>query len=98
MISEVSLRDHILHAVEAYALTEPSPLNVLRFDVEYPPAQLYSGRGIISLGVPSGTNSLGFDGMFGVHRQLVTGVDIRTTMLVGRPGKNTNISRTTTAY
>ena len=31
------------------------------------------------LDLPPGTTSLGFDGMFGVHRTLEKGVDVRTT-------------------
>ena len=89
MLSKNRLRDHLLHAVEAYALTEPSPRKVVRFDVQYPTSKLYSDRGVICLGVPPGTNCLGFDGMFGVHRQLVPGVDVRTTMLK-RPSPEQN--------
>lgn len=80
-----SLREHLLHAVEAYAMYELHPSAVLRFDVRYPSQSNFSDRCVMHLGLPPGTTSLGFDGMFGVHRALQKGVDVRTSMPVGRP-------------
>ena len=36
MLNKNRFRDHILHAVKAYAVTEPSPRKVVSFDVQYP--------------------------------------------------------------
>ena len=56
--------------------------------VYVPRASLVSDRRVIHLGLPAGLTSLGFDGMFGVHRALQKGVDVRKSMAIGRP-KNT---------
>ena len=81
-----SLRDHLLHALEGYALAKRTPKVVVHFDVEYP-ASIFGGKRDNFLFLPKEkVSALCFDGHFGIHRVLETGVDpVRTVRRSGKP-------------
>ena len=87
-ITHMSLRDHLLHALEGVSIAMLEPDRRIPFDVEYPSKLQFSDRGVLGFGRPSGVvKHLAFDGHFGVNRSLESGVDVRTANPVGRPRK-----------
>ena len=76
-MGKCNLRDHLLHAAEAYALAEQNPSMVKKLNIERPAWHEYDNRDTLWAKIPSGLSSLGFDGHFGVHRVLQKGIDVR---------------------
>ena len=83
MPSVVSLRDHLMHALEGVAVAESARGKAVQFDVEYPAHSVCNDRKVITFQPPTGikVKALAFDGHFGVFRALEKGVDERTKPL-----------------
>ncbi|CAK0850326.1 unnamed protein product [Prorocentrum cordatum] len=81
--SVVSLRDHLLHALEGVAVAESALGKTVQFDVEYPARSVCNDRKVITFQPPTGikVKALAFDGHFGAFRALEKGVDERAKPL-----------------
>ena len=89
---EHSLRDHLLHAVEGFAIAQSRPDEVIEYNLDYPAKEVIrlSGAQASMTLFPSTTSvsAVCFDGNFGIHRGLLEGIDPpRTARLKGRPRK-----------
>ena len=84
-----SLRKHLLHALEGYAVAKRQPDKVVEFNLDFPAKTVIKITKPIMLFPPSvPVTSAGFDGHFGVHRALLTPVESpRQVPLKGRPMK-----------
>ena len=84
-----SLRKHLLHALEGYAVAKRQPDKVVEFNLDFPAKTVIKITKPIMLFPPSvPVTSVGFDGHFGVHRALLTPVESpRQVPLKGRPMK-----------
>ena len=61
LMGKCNLRDHLLHAAEAYALAEQNPSMVKKFNIERPAWHEDDNRDTLWTKIPSGLRSLGFD-------------------------------------
>ena len=79
MPTAITIRDHLLHAIEGLSLAMREPESRSSFDIEYPASLRYNTRGMIMFPSTPGqkVRALAFDGHFGVHRALEPGVDVR---------------------
>ena len=89
---EHSLRDHLLHALEGYVISQSSPDEIIEYNLDFPAQHCVKFRGPegqVALFPPEGVvTAVSFDGHFGVHRRLLPGVDpARTVKLKGKPRK-----------
>ena len=84
-----SLRKHLLHALEGYAVAKRQPDKVGEFNLDFPAKTVIKITKPIMLFPPSvPVTSVSFDGHFGVHRALLTPVESpRQVPLKGRPMK-----------
>lgn len=84
-----SFRDHLLHALEGYALARRDPTKVIEFNVDFPAKHVVKVSNPMLLFPPSvPVNCVAFDGHFGVHRALLSPVEPgRQVKLKGRPMK-----------
>ena len=84
-----SLRKHLLHALEGYAVAKRQPDKVVEFNLDFPAKTVIKITKPIMLFPPSvPVTSVGFDGHFGVHPALLTPVESpRQVPLKGRPMK-----------
>jgi hypothetical protein len=91
-LTQISLRDHLLHAMEGNSVAMLRPTSCIPFDIDYSADIDFSGRDALGFGEDVRkvkVAHLVFDGLFGVHRILEKGIDIRTKVLAGRPRKRT---------
>ena len=84
-----SFRDHLLHALEGYAVALRSPDKVIEFNLDYPAKHAVKMKNPLLLFPPRApVDAVAFDGHFGVHRALLPSVDpARGVQLKGRPMK-----------
>jgi hypothetical protein len=84
-----SFRDHLLHALEGYAVARRKPDEVIEFNVDFPAKQIVKMTNPLLLFPPSSpVDAVAFDGHFGVHRVLLASVEpARQVKLKGRPMK-----------
>ena len=84
-----SLRKHLLHAIEGYAVAKRQPEQVVEFNLDFPAKTVVKIKEPALLFPPSvPVTSVAFDGHFGVHRALLTPVEShRQVPLKGRPMK-----------
>ena len=81
-------RDHLLHALEAWAIAKAKPSEVLQFNLSYPAKHMNLLRKDIIFEPPKSVTALAFDGHFGIHRALCDGVEApRTVRKKGHPRK-----------
>jgi hypothetical protein len=96
-LTVISLRDHLLHALEGVGVAMRDPSTRIAYDIEYPASLQFSDRDVLKFRCPSEVvTHLVFDGHFGVHRMLEKGVDIRTKQKIGRPKKAAKAKRSAT--
>ncbi|CAK0905621.1 unnamed protein product, partial [Prorocentrum cordatum] len=76
LLSRISLRDHLLHALEGLSVARRSPTDVIPFDVEYPAELQWNVKKALTYPPACEVRALGFAGHFGVHRDLQDGVDV----------------------
>ena len=89
---EHSLRDHLLHALEGYAIAQETPDKVVDYNLDYPAkhcVRFTGARNRVTLFPPaSNITSVSFDGNFGLHRRLLPEVEpARTVRRKGHPRK-----------
>ena len=75
LMGAVSLRDNLLHAIEAISLLRRSPAEVLNFDVNFPAQLRWDRNRVLTFAPRQAVTALAFDGHFGVHRVLDDGCD-----------------------
>ena len=86
--TEKNMRTFLWNALSGFAITKRSPNAVVRFDLDDPCGIMPSSRGALIFPQDHPTDTLCFDGHFGVHRMYEEGVDApRTVALKGRPKK-----------
>ena len=83
-----SFRDHLLHALEGYAIARRTPNQVVPFNVDFPAMEVVKIKSPLLLFPPAATvTAVAFDGHFGVHRMLHSSEPPRTVPKKGRPMK-----------
>lgn len=71
-----SFRDHLLHALEGYAVARRKPDEVIEFNVDFPAKHVVKMTNPLLLFPPSApVDAVAFDGHFGVHRLLLASVE-----------------------
>ena len=80
LLDRVSLRDHLLHALEGFSLARAHPGVVVEFDVNFPAESLFNRNRMYTYPPSCPVNALTFDGHFGIHRHYQPGVDPRRTV------------------
>jgi hypothetical protein len=87
-LSGISLRDHLLHALEGLGVAMRGAGACIPYDVEYPAALQFSDRDVMKFSHHSKpVTHLVFDGHFGVNRMLEKGVDVCTKQKIEKPRK-----------
>ena len=88
-------KDHLLHALEGYAVARRNPTSIIAFDVEFPSNELHDLGSNLLFPSTDGVKELCFDGHFGVHRPLMPSVEPeRSVRLKGRQRKYKEHERT----
>ena len=70
ILGQVSLRDHLLHALEGIAIAKRNPSEVVPFDIDFPASYLPRKQSVFLFPSPVHVNAISFDGHFGVNRVL----------------------------
>ena len=87
-ITQKHFRQHLMHALEGYALAKRTPTEVVKFAVDNPTHIIPLDKDIFVFPTPTTVKVLSFDGHFGVHRRLHDDLEPpRTVGLKGRPKK-----------
>ena len=84
-----SFRDHLLHALEGFAVARRTPDTVVQFNLDYPAKAVVKVKNPVLLFPPSKrVTEVAFDGHFGVHRALIPDAEAaRSVRKKGRPMK-----------
>ena len=83
-----SFRDHLLHALEGFAVARRMPDKVIEFNLDFPAKEVVKLRHPLLLFPPtSPVKEVAFDGHFGVHRALHSSEPPRSVAKKGRPMK-----------
>ena len=79
LLHKQNTRDYLLHALEAFALAQRTPDEVVQFNLAYPAKHLGGLHKDFLFAPPRPVKALAFDGHCGIHRALVPGVDPKRT-------------------
>jgi hypothetical protein len=96
LMGQTSLRDNLLHAMEGLALARRTPDKVVMFNLNFPASHFKGVRSNLLFPPHTDVSVVAFDGHFGIHRKLETGVDPpRSVALRGRPPNRRKVMKRT---